>query len=211
MEERLIQKIARHQIGVIAKDPYSGKIGLNYNGYMVLRRYKRGQTHVSISNISEMGKSKKKQVVEQFEKWLKEERYLFERKAQHNVDYLCTLNTKPPIHILIQKDRIDRVDLGMDIRIVDDKGVSIFSHMDKRKLKRILESAQIELLQFPIICNFRPSIENIETVQIRDFIYFDALTKDRFFSCIHQLIRVFALISGKIGPLVSKSKLNNST
>ena len=68
------------------------------------------------------------------------ERYLFERKAQHNMDYVCTLDTKPPIHVVIQKDRIDRLDVGTDIRIVNDKGDSIFSGIDKSQLKTALES-----------------------------------------------------------------------
>jgi hypothetical protein len=76
--------------------------------------------------------------------------------------------------------------------------------MDKSKLKKVLESVQIELLQYPVFCTFRPSLDNIERVLFRDFIYFDALTKDRFFSAIHQLIRMYALISSRFGPLLLK-------
>ena len=55
---------------------------------------------------------------------------LKERFTQHG---LCVWvsDTKPPIHVVIQKDRIDRLDVGTDIRIVNDKGDSIFSGIDK--------------------------------------------------------------------------------
>jgi hypothetical protein len=176
---------------------------------MVLQRYKRGQTHVSISNIDANVRSKKTDIVKLFEKWLREERYLFERRSQYNLDYLSTLNTMPPVHILVQKDRIDRIDLGTDVRLVNNEGQSVFLSMNKLKLKKALNSLQIELLQFPVLCTFRPSMENIERIQIRDFIYFDGLTKDRFFSTIHQVIRVYALISARLVELVNKRNNSN--
>lgn len=78
--------------------------------------------------------------------------------------------------------------------------------MDKARLRKVLETTQIDLLQFPIFCSFMPSIDNVERVLIRDFIYFDGLTKDRFFGSLHQLIRLYALISSRIGVLLPKKK-----
>ena len=48
-------------------------------------------------------------------------------------------------------------------------------------MKDSLGVSTVELLQFPAVCTFGPSRERVERVQLRDFVYFDALTKDRFF------------------------------
>lgn len=139
----------------------------------------------------------KKEAIIKLERWLKEENYSFITKETDNVDYFAIVDTIPKFYIVIQKNRIDRIDLGADVSLIS-RGQSIISSMAPKKQKTLILNLQAELLQMHLICALRPNFEKVEKIEIRTNMYFDGLTKDRFFGKILEIQRAYALVSTRM-------------
>ena len=75
---------------------------------------------------------------------------------------------------------------------------------------RIIWDLQRSLLEINVEYEFKPNIDNLESIIIKKTIYFDALTKHKFMNTIFALQRGFYLIELMLRQLGGKYYLNSN-
>ncbi len=198
-EKAFVRKMSESHINLVATEGHTGEHGLNYIGYFVLERFRRGYSHIAMDRLPHRPSisPNKKQAIAKFEGWLKEENYPLLAKETDNADYFATVNTVPKFYIVIQKNKIDRIDLGTDINLIS-QGQNIMSSIEEKNRSSLIFNLQAELLHMHLICAFRPSFDKADKIEIRTYIYFDGLTKDKFFDKILEIMRAYALVSTRV-------------
>jgi hypothetical protein len=149
--------MSSNHINLVAEDDACNMLDLNLLGHMVLERFYRVQTHITMHKITDKPQLSlnKKQTIAKFEKWLKEEQYPFVTKETDNADYFAIVDILPKLYIILQKHKGDRIDLGTDIGL-SSEGQSPLPSLLEGKRKSLLLNLRAELLQMHLICAMRP-------------------------------------------------------
>lgn len=154
--------------------------------------------------MSDSVEQNKNDVGRKIMQWLKEESAIFqEEKDPYRMFKVVVYPAKDmPIHITIDKRKIDSLNL---------LARSTFSEIDKKALshsndKRVdfVRRLRSALLQSDVMYNFYPNLNTIEYIEIFKTIYFDGLSKHRFFQYIEDIVRALLWLS------LEYEKLNGS-
>jgi hypothetical protein len=139
--------------------------------------------------------------------WLKEESVEFqEEKDPYRRFKVVLYPTKMPIHILIDKQSVDSLKLVAR---------STFLEIDKKALSRsndkrvdFVRRLRSVLFQSGVTYNFYPNLNTIEYIEMFKTIYFDGLSKHRFFQYIDDIVRALLWLSLEYEKLNGSHKTN---
>jgi hypothetical protein len=154
--------------------------------------------------MSDSSEQNKIDVGRKIMQWLEEESAIFqEEKDPYRMFKVVVFPANDmPIYITIDKQKIDSLTLVARSGFSEqDKKALSHSHDKRIDFVRRLRSA---LLQSRVTYNFYPDFNNIEYIEIYKTLYFDGLSKHRFFQYIEDIVRALSWLS------LEYEKLNGS-
>lgn len=141
--------------------------------------------------------NEKKEVIERITRWINEEHYLIRMQTYKDryADFHAAVQyNRYKVSIIIRKDRKDMVSI-VSRQNFSDQDKKIFSHLREEKKKPFFEDLEFSLLPMNISYSVHPDRNKMEYVHLEKSIYFDGLTKDRFYDSIFAVVRALHMTS----------------
>ena len=146
---------------------------------------------MNTDNIS----SEKSTVIKKIQTWLDEENISIRDIEDEYSDFHIVAKISPvhDIDLVIRKDRIDSIIVVQNMNL-SDEDKRTFAHLAKAKKLEFVRDLKLSLLHLGIDYAIQPDSERLEYVQMSRKIYFDGLTKDRFFDTIFHVQRAMEIM-----------------
>ena len=128
------------------------------------------------------------------EEWLRDEGFnlwKFTDKDSH-FSYKVSRDDSHPLVVLQLRKKTDSIQVVGDIRLNEKNQEKILTISEKEK-RFMLFDFRMALLSTGCRWQFIPSSESWETLQISKTVFYDGLTKDRFFETIEVVTRAVSL------------------
>jgi hypothetical protein len=137
----------------------------------------------------------RKEVVQQIVEWLNAEPLTFSLKENDSDRFRATVELSQNLNLEIQltSQRPDRVMLLTNAYLAPDDQRA-YSRLDREIKESFLRAVKWMLLNLDVDHQIIPSADALQSISITKTIYFDGLTKDKFFSSILILKRAFGLL-----------------
>jgi hypothetical protein len=137
----------------------------------------------------------RKEVVQQIVEWLNAEPLTFSLKENDSDRFRATIELSQNLNLEIQltSQRPDRVMLLTNAYLAPDDQRA-YSRLDREIKESFLRAVKWMLLNLDVDHQIIPSADTLQSISITKTIYFDGLTKDKFFSSILILKRAFGLL-----------------
>jgi hypothetical protein len=137
----------------------------------------------------------RKEVVQQIVEWLNAEPLTFSPKENDSDRFRATIELSQNLNLEIQltSQRPDRVMLLTNAYLAPDDQRA-YSRLDREIKESFLRAVKWMLLNLDVDYQIIPNADNLQSISITKTIYFDGLTKDKFFSSILILKRAFGLL-----------------
>ncbi len=133
-------------------------------------------------------------VRERIERWLEDEGFKVWKFPDRDACFSYKVARKDSLPLLIwqPRDKVDSIQVSSDIRLASD---------DQAKLEVIRDRERFLLFDFRMVllstqCNwqFNPSLENWRTLRVSRTIFYDGLSKDRFFETVDMVERAVSTV-----------------
>lgn len=135
-------------------------------------------------------------MIAKVKKWLAEEKLHLTTSPQLYFDFYTRVNDdvrKFEYGIGVETDRNDSVLISAIINLTDpDK--KVFKNFSKAKRVAFRHAIVESVFFIDIFFTCRPSFDTPEAFILEERIYFDGLTKDRFFKSVNTIWRAFVLL-----------------
>ena len=142
-----------------------------------------------MSNTTDSNANNKTHVSSKITEWLQDEGYTFVPYEDPYTDFCLHIKepNNPPIFVGMEKDSKDSVMVytRSDLSQFDKKAFSTFQTNVKKEFIFALASSLSNLI---LPYRIHPSSEQMEYLEIKKYIFFDGLTKDRFFDTIDRVL-----------------------
>jgi hypothetical protein len=137
----------------------------------------------------------RKEVVQQIVEWLNAEPLTFSPKENDSDRFRATIELSQNLNLEIQltSQRPDRVMLLTNAYLAPDDQRA-YSRLDREIKESFLRAVKWMLLNLDVDHQIIPNADTLQSISITKTIYFDGLTKDKFFSSILILKRAFGLL-----------------
>jgi hypothetical protein len=135
------------------------------------------------------------EVVEQIIEWLNVEEVVYTLKENDSDRFRATIELSHNLNLDIQltSQRPDRVTLLTNAYLGPDDQRA-YSRLDREKKESFLRAIRWALLNIDVDHRISPNADTLQSIFITKTIYFDGLTRDRFFNSILLLKRAFGLL-----------------
>ena len=136
------------------------------------------------------------QVKPRIERWLKEEGFEYlqvtgEEARNAFFGYFVTLRTGTKLHIFQPSNKKDSICISTGLAFSKAQSM-LFSQKTEIERKEILSEMQFKLASVDVEFGFEDG-ELPKAVRFKHFIYYDALTKDRFIKAIGTVFKAFMI------------------
>jgi hypothetical protein len=136
------------------------------------------------------------EALERIKTWLDEEDFKYAqvmgKQAQNTLfNYLVTLPSGKTINIFQPSNKKDSIGVSTGLRFTPEQ-MRLFSQKTKTEIKEILSEMQFRLASIDVELGFTGG-KIPTTIQISHPIYYDALTKDRFFKAIGTVYKALMI------------------
>ena len=144
---------------------------------------------------SVMKRNNRKEVAKQILEWLKAEGVAYRPKENDSSSFRATINLSQNLNLNIQlsRHRPDRLILSTNAYLAPDDQRAYF-RLDRGKKESFLRAVRGALLNMDVDHQISPNGDTLQSISITKTIYFDGLTRDKFFSSILLLKRAFGLL-----------------
>ena len=138
--------------------------------------------------ISEMFEVR--EVKERIEKWLSDEEYNLWKCPDKNANfsYKISRDGDHPLVVFQPKKKTDSIQVACDIRLREEERKKLHGISEMEK-KFMLFDFKMVLLSTGCRWQFMPSSKSWDTLKIWKSIFYDGLSKDRFFETIESVLR----------------------
>lgn len=139
----------------------------------------------------------KKQVIEKITCWINEEHYHSDMRTSevpHADLNIAVRYNRYNVSVILRKDRKDMVSI-VSRQNFSAQDKRIFSQLTEEKKKLFFEDLEFSLLPMNVSYMVHPDRNVLEYVHIEKSIYFDGLTKDRFYDSIFAVVRALHMTS----------------
>ncbi len=139
--------------------------------------------------------SNNNEVVKQIIEWLKVEGLTYRLKQNDSDRFRATVELSQNLDLDIQltNHRPDRLTLSTSAYLAPDDQRAYF-RLQREKKESFLRAVRWALLNIDVDHQINPNGDTLKSISITKTIYFDGLTKDKFFSSILLLKRAFGLV-----------------
>jgi len=136
-----------------------------------------------------------KEVVKKLLEWLKVEGVAYRPKENDSGRFRATINLSQNLNLDIQlsSHRPNCLILSTNAYLAPDDQRAYF-RLDREKKDSFLRAVRWALLNMDVDHQISPNGDTLQSISITKTIYFDGLTRDKFFSSILLLKRAFGLI-----------------
>jgi hypothetical protein len=137
--------------------------------------------------------SKKKEIMQNVNNWLEEERYAFGiiYDPQTDLNISISFNEYTGCNVILTKN--DSLLLIVTEVTFSEEDKKIFAHLKKESKLVFIQELGYSLSQVNVQYSIYPDSENMDYIQMRYIIYFDGLTKNSLFHGISEVIRAVGL------------------
>jgi hypothetical protein len=144
---------------------------------------------------SVMKRNNRKEVVNKILEWLKVEGVAYRPKENDSGRFRATINLSQNLNLDIQlsSHRPDCLILSTNAYLTPDDQRAYF-RLDREKKDSFLRAVRWALLNMDVDHQISPNGDTLQSISITKTIYFDGLTRDKFFSSILLLKRAFGLL-----------------
>lgn len=137
----------------------------------------------------------KKEVIDKIRRWISEEGLNSASIDNAYADFHVDIGINSfKVNVIINKNKIDSLIIytKSDFSTLDQKAYSGLSKDDKRSFTLDLK---FSLSQLNIAYAIQPDENNIKSIYMQKVIYFDGLTKDKFFDTIFYIVSGINVVS----------------
>jgi hypothetical protein len=135
-------------------------------------------------------------------KWLNEDHYEPEDRTHLNPNssYLAVVKVSEnqAFNVLFPKDPLDKV-IIIQVASMDGEYKKAYRALPALDQNRFYFDLKISLLQLGVIFSLEKGVRTLESVQVNKVIYFDGLTKDRFFDAVFTVTHAIEVARTKLG------------
>ena len=134
----------------------------------------------------------REEVVSKIREWLKAEKWKLSEFSDANFQlaYKIVLSSRRKIYLGLEKS-VDRLTIQNTLIIPPD--VKNIYRLSPNKY-RFLNELKVHLMQMEVSTEIYPSFENLESINIANFIYFDGFSRNKLIHEIHKLADVTDLV-----------------
>jgi hypothetical protein len=136
---------------------------------------------------SEVGKT--------IEEWLDDEGFSVWKLADKKTSFSfkMTRDESPPLLVLQPQSKSDSLLVTTDVRLTDEDQEKLSSMPEKEK-EFMLFDLKMVLLSTECRCQFTPSSKSWNLIRVSKPVFYDGLTKDRFFETVDTVTRAASLV-----------------
>lgn len=139
--------------------------------------------------------SAKSSVVEKIKQWLTDEELAFTPKDNAYSDFYIEVKIgSSMITVILSKNRPDTI-LICTRSFFSQLDQRAFATLNKTDKQTFIQALRFSLLEQKVGFVINPTIDKIEDIYMEKKIYFDGLTKDRFFETVGSLVFAIELVS----------------
>lgn len=158
----------------------------------------------SNSNDRDTRLAKQQEMITSVVRWLREEEIEPEEITHKRKDasYFATfeVDSGEAVHVLFRTNRLDSIVL-LEFIALDEETQKSYASLSPVRQNKFIFDLTLALLQRDVFFVFRKNIRELQTVEVQKFIFFDGLTKDRFFDSIFKLNSAFAIAGTLLNQL----------
>ena len=135
------------------------------------------------------------EIVERIIEWLNVESIAYTLKENDSDRFRATIELSQNLNLDIQltSQRPDRVTLFTHAYLRPDDQRAYF-RLDQERKESFLRAVRWTLLNIDVDHQISPNADTLQSISITKTIYFDGLTRDRFFNSVLLLKRAFGLL-----------------
>jgi hypothetical protein len=136
-----------------------------------------------------------KEIMQRIIEWLNVEGVAYILKENDSEKFRATIELSPSLNLDIQltSERSERITLLTRAYLAPDDQRA-FYRLDPERRESFLRAVRWALLNIDVDHQINPNADILQSISIIKIIYFDGLTKDKFFSSISLLKRAFGLL-----------------
>ena len=137
----------------------------------------------------------KNEIVQRIIEWLDAERLAYMLKENDSEKFRATIQLSQSLNLDIQltSERSERITLLTHAYLAPDDQRA-YHRLDPERRESFLRAVRWALLNIDVDHQFNPNADILQSICITKTIYFDGLTRDRFFNSISLLKRAFGLL-----------------
>jgi hypothetical protein len=132
----------------------------------------------------------------------KEEGYKPEEKThmRKDLNYLAAVKVSKDkgFNVIFRAKPLDRVDI-MEMLSMNEKYKKAYKALSALRQNSFYFDLKVSLLQMNVMFSMQKGIRELESIQVSKPIYFDGLTKDRFFDTIFTVGHAVEIVRTKLG------------
>ena len=134
----------------------------------------------------------REEVVSKIREWLKAEKWKLSEFSDANFQlaYKIVLSSGKEIYLGLEKS-VDRITIQNTLPLPPD--IKIIYRLSPNKSK-FLNELKIHLMQMEVSTEIYPSFENLESINLANFIYFDGFSRNKLIHEIHKLADAIDLV-----------------
>lgn len=135
------------------------------------------------------------EVGERLEEWLEAEGFTVWKFADEDSRFSLkvTRDEYPPLLVLQPQSKADSILVTGDVRLTD-KGQEKLVALPEKEREFMLFDLRMVLLSTECRCQFVPSSKSWKIVRVSKPVFYDGLTKDRFFETVDTVARAVSLV-----------------
>jgi hypothetical protein len=140
-----------------------------------------------LAQVEEIGK--------RVEEWLVDEGFSIWKSADKNCrfSFKVTRDDCLPLFVLQPRNKVDSLLVVCDTRLTDE-GQKRLSTLPEKERGFMLFDLRTVLLSTACRWQFIPSLESWKTIRVSKAVFYDGLTKDRFFETVDTVARAVSLV-----------------
>lgn len=146
--------------------------------------------------------SKQKEIIEKVTKWLRDEAYEPEEvpHTHPDVTYFAKIriDEKSGFHIGFSVKNSDNVPISKIIAFKQDYQKA-YASLSTVEQNRFFFDLKLGLLQMNVLYNLEKGVRQLESIEVFKPIYFDGLTKDKFFDTVFTVHNAIEIARIKLG------------
>lgn len=134
--------------------------------------------------------------------WLKDEGYQPEEKTHlypdTNYFAIVKIDERSAFHIIFPSKNLDSV-IVLELIALNEEYRKSYAALQAIEQRRFFFDLKLALLQTNVVFGFEKDVKQLESLEIKKPIYFDGLTKERFFETIFTVHRAIEIAKAKLG------------
>jgi hypothetical protein len=136
------------------------------------------------------------EVGERLEEWLEAEGFNVWKFADDDsrFSFKVTRDECPPLLVLQPQSKVDSLLVRCDVRLAD-KGQEKLLALPEKEREFMLFDLRMVLLSTECRCQFVPSSRSWKAIRVSKPVFYDGLTKDRFFETVDTVARAVSLVT----------------